>query len=61
MAEYASGNEVFRDGLRALVARDKAVERWLHEVVVPTYDRVMAGEEATYTGAEVKEHLHSQG
>ncbi len=32
--EYASESEVIRDGLRALMARDKAVEGWLrkHEV-----------------------------
>ena len=28
--EYASESEVIRDGLRALLARDRAVESWLH-------------------------------
>ena len=36
--EYASENEVICDGLRALVARDKAVEAWLHEQVLPSID-----------------------
>ena len=27
--EYASESEVIRDGLRALIARDRAVETWL--------------------------------
>lgn len=27
--EYASESEVIRDGLRALLARDRAVENWL--------------------------------
>ena len=27
--EYASESEVIRDGLRALLARDRAVESWL--------------------------------
>jgi putative addiction module CopG family antidote len=28
---YATESEVFRDGLRALKARDRAMDRWLHE------------------------------
>jgi antitoxin ParD1/3/4 len=32
---YASVSEVVRDGLRALLERDAAVERWLREEVVP--------------------------
>jgi antitoxin ParD1/3/4 len=28
--EYASESEVIRDGLRALIARDRAVESWLN-------------------------------
>jgi putative addiction module CopG family antidote len=42
---YADESEVIRDGLRALQARDAAVERWLHEAVVPVFDRVARGEE----------------
>ena len=57
--EYASDSEVIRDGLRALMARDRAVERWLTDVVVPAYDRVKTGQERTYTGAEVKEYWRS--
>ena len=36
--EYASESEVIRDGLRALVARDRAIESWLHNQVGPAYD-----------------------
>jgi antitoxin ParD1/3/4 len=36
--EYASESEVIRDGLRALMARDRAVESWLHDQVGPAYD-----------------------
>lgn len=32
---YASVSEVVRDGMRALMERDAAVERWLREDVVP--------------------------
>jgi antitoxin ParD1/3/4 len=35
---YASASEVVRAGLRALPERDAAIERWLREEVVPTYD-----------------------
>ena len=35
--EYASESEVIRDGLRALQARDRAVEHWLRHEVVATY------------------------
>ena len=33
--DYASESEVIRDGLRALQARDRAVENWLRQEVVP--------------------------
>jgi putative addiction module CopG family antidote len=40
--EYASESEVIRDGLRALQARDRAVEDWLRAQVVPAYDAMAA-------------------
>ncbi len=40
--EYASESEVIRDGLRALQARDQAVERWLREEVAPAYEAMKA-------------------
>jgi antitoxin ParD1/3/4 len=40
--EYATESEVIRDGLRTLAARDAAVEKWLREEVVPTYDEMKA-------------------
>jgi antitoxin ParD1/3/4 len=40
--EYATESEVIRDGLRALMARDRAVESWLHEQVGPAYDALKA-------------------
>jgi antitoxin ParD1/3/4 len=35
---YATESEVFRDGLRALMARERAMERWLNNQVGPAYD-----------------------
>ena len=36
--EYASESEVIRDGLRALQARDSALESWLRGEVAKSYD-----------------------
>jgi antitoxin ParD1/3/4 len=40
--EYATESEVIRDGLRTLLARDRAVESWLREQVAPSYDALKA-------------------
>jgi Arc/MetJ-type ribon-helix-helix transcriptional regulator len=40
--EYASEREVILAGLRALMARDRVVENWLHEQVGPAYDALKA-------------------
>ncbi len=39
---YASVSEVLRDGVRALLDRDAAVERWLREEVVPGHREYLA-------------------
>lgn len=36
--EYASESEVIREGLRALGARERALEDWLHQQAAPAYD-----------------------
>jgi putative addiction module CopG family antidote len=36
--EYATESEVIREGLRALLARDRAIEDWLHNQVGSSYD-----------------------
>jgi len=38
---YADESEVIREGLQALLARDHAVETWLHEEVAAAYDAVV--------------------
>lgn len=43
--EYATESEVIRDGMRALIARDKAVENWLRQEVVPAYEALKANPE----------------
>lgn len=55
--EYATESEVIRDGLRSLIARDAALEKWLREDVVPTYDAVMADPNLTVSGDEAWKRL----
>ncbi|MGO9741518.1 MAG: type II toxin-antitoxin system ParD family antitoxin [Roseiarcus sp.] len=40
--EYATESEVIRDGLRALQARDAALENWLRGEVAKSYDEFAA-------------------
>jgi putative addiction module CopG family antidote len=39
---YASVSEVVRDGVRALIERDTAVERWLREEIVAGHQEYLA-------------------
>lgn len=39
---YATESEVIRDGLRALLAREQAVEEWLRRDVAAAFDAVKA-------------------
>ena len=55
--EYASESEVIRDGLRALLARDRAVEAWLHNQVGPAYDALKADPSRAVTPEQVRERL----
>ncbi len=40
--EYASESEVIRDGLRALHARERAIDDWLRQSALPAYDAYRA-------------------
>lgn len=55
--EYASESEVVRDGLRALQARDKAIEQWLSGEVAATYDRMKADPGRARSSSDVKASL----
>jgi len=55
--EYASESEVIRDGLRALQARNRAVENWLREQVVPAYDALKANPSRAVSVADVRKTL----
>ncbi|MFT4295543.1 MAG: type II toxin-antitoxin system ParD family antitoxin [Micropruina sp.] len=55
--DYASESEVVRDGLRALFAREEAVETWLRTEVVATYDELRADPSRAISAADVRAHL----
>lgn len=58
--EYASESEVIRDGLRALMARDRAVESWLKSQVGPAYDALKADPSRIVTADQVRARLAAE-
>jgi putative addiction module CopG family antidote len=58
--EYASESEVIRDGLRALQARDKAMEYWLRQEVAPAYDAMKADPTRGRSIADVRASLAAE-
>lgn len=58
--EYASESEVIRDGLRALAARDKAVEGWLRREVAPAYDAMKANSKRGLSVRSVRANLAAE-
>ena len=54
---YASESEVVRDGLRALFAREEAVETWLRTEVVASYDELRADPSRAVSAADMRAHL----
>ena len=55
--EYATESEVIRDGLRALLARDRAVENWLHDQVGPAYDALKADPSRAVTAEQLRARI----
>jgi putative addiction module CopG family antidote len=55
--EYASESEVILDGLRALQARDKAMEQWLTGEVGGIYDSMKAAPSRARSPSELKASL----
>ena len=58
--EYATESEVIRDGLRALIARDRAVESWLHEQVAPAYDALKVNPSRSVTIEQVRARIAAE-
>jgi antitoxin ParD1/3/4 len=57
--EYATESEVIRDGLRTLLARDRAVEAWLRAEVAAAYDEAKADQSNVVSSADVRARLDS--
>ena len=57
--EYATESEVIRDGLRALQARDAAVESWLRNEVAKSYDEYAADPGIGIPAGDVMAHLRA--
>ena len=55
--EYATESEVIRDGLRVLLARDRAVEDWLRKDVAGAYDKLKAEPSRAVAASAVKARL----
>lgn len=55
--EYATESEVIHDGLRVLLARDRAVDKWLLEQVVPAYDALKADSSRAVSVNKVRTRL----
>ncbi len=58
--EYATESEVIRDGLRTLLARDRAVESWLRDQVAPAYDALKADPSRAVSAADVRATLAAE-
>jgi antitoxin ParD1/3/4 len=58
--EYATESEVIRDGLRALIARDRAIEGWLRDQVAPAYDALAADPSRALSADRVRARLEAE-
>lgn len=58
--EYASESELIREGLRALFARDQAVEAWLRDEVAAAYDAVAADPSRAVSAHSVRARLAAE-
>ncbi|MFA5607924.1 MAG: type II toxin-antitoxin system ParD family antitoxin [Leucobacter sp.] len=54
---YASKSEVVRDGLRALFARDEAVENWLRTEVTASVEELRADPSRAISAEEMRAEL----
>ena len=58
--EYATESEVIREGLRALLNRDRAIEIWLQNEVGVAYDALKSNPSRAVTADQVRERLASE-
>jgi antitoxin ParD1/3/4 len=55
--DYASVSEVLRDGMRALMERDAAVERWLREEVIAGHAEYLADPSKAVPAADILDRI----
>ena len=55
--EYATESEVIREGLRALLNRDRAIENWLQNQVAEAYDAIKSDPSRVVTIDQVRARL----
>ena len=58
--EYATESEVIRDGLRVLMARDRAMENWLLREVGPAYDALKSDPARAVAVSKVRAKLAAE-
>jgi putative addiction module CopG family antidote len=58
--EYATESEVIRDGLRVLMARDRAMENWLRQEVATAYDALKEDPARAVTVDQVRATLAAE-
>jgi antitoxin ParD1/3/4 len=58
--EYASESEVIRDGLRSLMARDRAMEEWLRHQVAPAHDALRADPKRALSAGRIRASLAAE-
>lgn len=58
--EYATESEVIRDGMRVLMARDRAMEQWVRDQVGPAYDALKADPTRAVSGTQVRARLAAE-
>ena len=58
--EYASESDVIRDGLRALLEKDRDMETWLHSRAGPAYDALKADQSRAVTPNQVRTRLAAE-
>jgi len=58
--EYATESEVIRDGLRALLAREVVLERWLREEVVKSYDECEVDASLGVSASDIMDRVRTQ-
>ena len=58
--EYATESEAIREGLRALLSRDRAIESWLQNQVSDAYDALKMDPSRALTVEQVRARLASE-